>query len=86
MKIGGTYASYAKSFLWVALLMAVAVGVAIIIEPVFVDFVHGKQHRTRGNAIEMMLLFPPIIGFIAIIGTFLFLSGRSVSWLFCRIS
>jgi hypothetical protein len=35
----------AKSFLWVALL-AVAAGAAIIIELVFVDFVHGNSHRT----------------------------------------
>jgi hypothetical protein len=71
MKMGCTYASYAKSFLWVALLMAVAIGVAIIIELAFVDFAHGNPHRTQVNATEMMLLFPPIIGLIAIIGTFL---------------
>jgi hypothetical protein len=38
-------------------------------ELVFVDFVHGNPHRTQENAIEMMLLFAPIAGFIAIFVT-----------------
>ena len=69
--MGGTFASYARSLLLVALIMAVVVGVAIIAELIFVDFVHGNPHRTQANATEMMLLFPPIIGFVAILGTFL---------------
>jgi hypothetical protein len=68
MKIGGTLRLLREKF---SVGCLSAVGVAIIIEPVFGDFVHGNPHRTRGNAIEMMLLFPPLIGFIAIIGTFL---------------
>jgi len=71
MKTSGTYASYAESFLWVALLTAVAVGVTIIVDSVFVDFVHGNPHRTQANAMVGMLLFPPIFGFLAVIGTFL---------------
>jgi hypothetical protein len=69
MKMGGTYASSAKTFLWVAPLMAVAVGVAIIIA--LASSILSTETRIALNAIEMMLLFPPIIGFIAIIGMFL---------------
>ncbi len=65
MKPACIYASYVISLLWVALLMAIAIGIAEIVELVFVDFVHGNPHRTQANAIEMMLLFAPIAGFIA---------------------
>jgi hypothetical protein len=50
MKPGCIYRSYARSLLWVALLAAVAIGVAVIVELVFVDFVHGNPHRTQANA------------------------------------
>ena len=70
MKPNGIYASYARSLLWVALLMAVAIGVALIVELVFVDFVHGNPHRTQANA-TVMMLFAPIIGSIAFIVTIL---------------
>jgi hypothetical protein len=71
MLIGSTFASYAKSLLWVALLMAVAVGITVNTQLVFLDFVHGNPHRTQANAMKMMFLFPPFLGFFAIIGTFL---------------
>src|SRR5262249_52772651 len=35
------------------------------------DFVHGNPHRTQANALVMMLLFPLLFGFIAVIATFL---------------
>jgi|HubBroStandDraft_6_1064221.scaffolds.fasta_scaffold705432_1 hypothetical protein len=71
MNTAGTYTSYAKSLLWVALLMAVVVVVQLVVELVFVDFVHGNPHRSLADTIEMMMLIPPISGLVAIIGTFL---------------
>jgi hypothetical protein len=70
MKPGCIYRSYARSLLWVALLAAVAIGVAVIVELVFVDFVHGNPHRTQANA-TVMILFAPIVGVIAFSVTFL---------------
>ena len=71
MKRSATYIAYAQSLLWVALLMAVSTGVALIIELVFVDFIHGNPHRTKANAMLMMMTFPLIFGVIAIIGSFI---------------
>jgi hypothetical protein len=64
MKPNSIYASYATSLLWIALLVAVAIGVAVIAELVFVDFVHGNPHRTQANA-AVMILLAPIVGVIA---------------------
>jgi hypothetical protein len=64
-------AAYAQSFCWVSLLVAFAVQVAIVVELVFVDFIHGNPHRPKTNALLMMATFPAILGIVAIIGTFL---------------
>lgn len=74
MKTDGVYSSYARSLLWVALAMAVAVGLSMIVEVIFVDFVHGNPHRPQSNAIVMMLYMPPLLGVIAAICTFLVFS------------
>jgi len=71
MKRNATYICYAQSLLWVAILMAVFVAVAIIFELALVDFIHGNPHRTKSNAMLMMLFTPPIFGIIAIVGSFL---------------
>jgi hypothetical protein len=67
----GTYICYAKGLLWIALLIAVCVGVSLVVQLIFVDFIHGNPHRTRQNVLLMMLFTPPLLGVIAIIGTFL---------------
>jgi hypothetical protein len=36
-----------------------------------VDFIHGNPHKTKANAMQMMVLYPPIMGFIAVIGSLL---------------
>jgi hypothetical protein len=71
MKRGATFVSYSQSLLWIALLMAVVVCVAIIVELVFVDFIHGNPHRTKANALLRMLYTPPILAIVAIVGSFL---------------
>jgi hypothetical protein len=71
MNRSAIYISYVRSLLWIALLMAIAVGVALIVELVFVDFVHGNPHRTKANAIFMMMFFPVILGIVTIVGSFL---------------
>lgn len=71
MKSSATYISHAQSLLWIAILMAVICDVSIIVELVFVDFIHGNPHRTKVNAMLMMGLFPLAFAVIAMIGTFL---------------
>jgi hypothetical protein len=71
MKRSAVYISYAQSIQWVALFMAVFFGVAIIVMLIFVDFIHENAHRTKADAMLMMVLYPPLIGAIAIIGSFL---------------
>jgi hypothetical protein len=70
MNRSAIYISYVRSLLWIALLMAIAVGVALIVELVFVDFLHGNPHRTKANAIFMMLFFPVILGIVTTVGSF----------------
>jgi hypothetical protein len=60
--------SYVKSLLLIALAASVFLGISIIVQTVFVDFVHGNPHRTQGNAIFMMLVYPPLFAVIAVIG------------------
>jgi hypothetical protein len=71
MKKSEIYVVYAQCLVWVALVAAVAVGVSMVVELVFVDFVHGNPHRSQANAVFMMVAYPPILGVIAIIGSFL---------------
>jgi hypothetical protein len=68
------FISYAQSFLWVALYMAVIYGITNIAELVFIDFIHGNPHRTQENAISMMIFYTPIFGVVAIIGSILVFS------------
>src|ERR1700743_1624802 len=67
----GIRISYFQNLLCVALTIAVMLGVSIIVELVVFDFVHGNPHRPLSNALEMMAEFPPLLGTIAAIGTFL---------------
>jgi hypothetical protein len=71
MNRSAIYISYVRSLLWIALLMAIAVGLAIIVMTVFVDFVHGNSHRTKANAIFMIMFFPVILGIVTIVGSLL---------------
>lgn len=64
-------ASHVRSLFWIALFVAVILGVAIITELVLIDFIHGNPHRTRENVIHMMFLFPAIFSVISLIGVFL---------------
>ena len=73
--VGSTVtSSYVQSLLWVATLFAVIFGVTNIVELLFIDFIHGNTHRTQANALQMMLLFTPLFGVTAIIGSFLVFS------------
>jgi hypothetical protein len=63
--------AYAQSLLWVALFMAIAGGVANIVQLLFVDFIHGNPHRTQDNALFMMAAFAPVVGVAALVGSFL---------------
>jgi len=65
------YGAYAQSLAWVTLLIAVIVGITTIVSIVGVDFVHGNPHRTKVNALLMAVLFPPLFGFVSIMGSFL---------------
>jgi hypothetical protein len=71
MKRNEVYVSYAKSFFWAAPLIAISLGFSIVVLVVFVDFIHGNPHRTKENALLIMALFPPIVGLIATVGSFL---------------
>jgi hypothetical protein len=71
MKKSAIYVSYRQSLLWVAFVIACAVGIALVVETVMVDVIHGNPHRTQANAIVMMLVFPPLLGIIAVVGSFL---------------
>jgi hypothetical protein len=63
--------SYGGSLLWVALFIAIAIGVMNVAELTLIDFVHGNPHRPQSNALFMMAVFTPIFGIIGAIGTFL---------------
>jgi hypothetical protein len=62
-------ALYARSLAWLTVLAAIICGVSIILSNVLIDFVHGNPHRTRENTVEMIIMFPPLFGLIAVIGT-----------------
>jgi len=51
--------------------VAPIVGVTTIVSIVGVHFVHGNPHRTKANALLMAVLFPPLFGFVSIMGSFL---------------
>ena len=60
--------SYVKSLLLIALAASIFLGISIIVETFFLDFVHGNPHRTQGNAIFMMFVYPPLFAVVAAIG------------------
>jgi len=60
---------YARSLAWLTVLAAVICGISNIISLVLIDFVHGNPHRTQENAFEMIIIFTPLRGLIAAIGT-----------------
>ena len=63
------HAMYAQSLAWLTVLAAIICGVANITSLVLIDFVHGNPHRTLENAIVMIVLFTPVFGVIAAVGT-----------------
>jgi len=71
MDRAGLTFSYAKSLLWVAAFAALAVSAILITQLIFIDFVHGNPDRTKSNAIFMMAAFPPILGFLSVLGVLL---------------
>jgi hypothetical protein len=70
MKRRDVYVAYTQSLILVVVLIAVVMGVSIVVELVFVDFIHGNPHRTKANAVLMIMLYPPIVGLVAILGSF----------------
>lgn len=87
--------SYAQSLLWMALLIALAQGTALIVELIFVDFIHGNPNRPQSNAFLMMIITPPVTGILSIIGSliiffvpqcFQFLTTAALASKFGRIS
>ncbi len=67
---GAGPASFVTGLLWAALFTGVACGVSVVVELVFVDFIHGNPHRTQSDALVMML-FTPLIGVIGFLGVLL---------------
>jgi hypothetical protein len=63
--------SHAQSLLWLALFAAIALGVTNLVELTLIDFVHGNPHRPQSNAVVMMVVFTPVFGIAAAIGTLL---------------
>ncbi|WP_179403342.1 hypothetical protein [Burkholderia guangdongensis] len=70
--------SFAKSLVLVAFFAALALSTSIITSLVLIDFVHGNPNRPQSNAALMMILFPPIFGLVAIIGTFIVFSPSQI--------
>jgi hypothetical protein len=60
---------YARSLAWVAAVVAVICGISNIMSLVLIDFVHGNPHRIQENAFEMIIIFTPLLGLIAAVGT-----------------
>src|SRR2546423_1045832 len=71
MERNAVYIAYIRSFLWIALLIAIAPGIWLIVESLFVDFVHGNPNRPQSDALLMMALYPPTFGLVAFVGSFL---------------
>jgi len=71
MSKSDVFLAYGKSLLWIALFASAICGVMIIVHVLFVDFIHGNPNRTQGNALSMMAIFPPLVGAVAIAGSFL---------------
>jgi hypothetical protein len=63
--------SYTQSLLWIALFVAIAAGVALVVELVFFDLIHGNPNRSFDNVMSMITIFPPILAIIAVIAAFL---------------
>ena len=63
------HAMYARSLAWLMVVAAVIGGVSNVVSLVLIDFVHGNPHRTQENAFEMIIMFTPLLGLIAAVGT-----------------
>jgi len=64
----GIRASYAWALLWGAAFVGLAMSANLLTELVLVDFIHGNHNRPQSNALTMMVLYPPILSIIAIMG------------------
>lgn len=64
-------ASYAHSFVWIALFTAATVGMDNIVVLAFFDINHGNPNRTRENVIDIITTMIPILGVIAFLGSIL---------------
>jgi hypothetical protein len=74
-----------KGLTWVAVFMAISVGVMNITQLLFIDFIHGNPHRSQNNSIFMMAVYTPIFGMIAFFGIFLvFSASHAVQALFAK--
>lgn len=67
MTNGAIFTCYARSFFWVLLFSAIAISVALDIELVFFDLVHGNSHRTFANVVFMMISYPPVMALIIVV-------------------
>src|SRR5262245_22860247 len=65
------FVAYARSLIWVGLLIAISLSVLNIVALVLFDFIHGNPHRTHENALTMMVVFPPFFVIVALIGVIL---------------
>jgi hypothetical protein len=61
------YVSYARSLAWFAVWAAIAGAIGNIVELLLIDFVHGNPHRSRENAVAMMLMFTPLLGLFVMV-------------------
>jgi len=58
---------YLKSLGSILLAVATAVAIYLIVELLFVDFVHGNPNRPTSNAAVMMIFFTPVLALISCI-------------------
>ncbi len=65
---------YLKSLGSILLAIATAVSAYLIVELLFVDFVHGNPNRPASNAAEMMIFFAPILALASCIAAILVLA------------
>ncbi|ODP32708.1 hypothetical protein [Pandoraea sp. ISTKB] len=84
-KYGGGY-FFVKSLLWIAIFSALMAAISIVVSLILIDFIHGNPNRSKSNAGLMMVLFPFLIGVIAIIGVFIVFSpSQFIQGLMARI-
>ncbi len=59
---------YAQSLCLVALAVSVFFTILIVVQLIFMDFIHGNPHRTQSSAISTTLLFPLLLSVISTVG------------------